>query len=97
MVGAEFFGWMCHSGLIHLCSYALQRNILHNLKEKRRKNKGIRVFFSAFVEHIFAGYLSGRMRLGDEGVHSSQKIPLNARQNEGFRILAHNSGYVKGT
>lgn len=68
---------------------------MHNLK--KRKNKGIRVFFSAFVEHIFAGYLSGRIRLGDEGVHSSQKIPLNARQNEGFRILARSSGYVKGT
>lgn len=33
-------------------------------------------FFSAFVEHIFAGYLLGRMRLGDEGVRSSQKIPF---------------------
>lgn len=39
-------------------------------------------FYSAFAEHIFAGYLLGRIRLGDEGVRSSEKIPSNVRQDE---------------
>lgn len=68
---------MWHSRVSHLYSYAVQKSTLHNFikKKKERKIRGLG-FFLAFVEHIFAGYLLRRMRLGDEGVRKVTENPF---------------------
>lgn len=64
---SRVLGWMCHFSVSYPGSYVVQANILHNVTNNKKKVLGLG-FFPAFLEHLFAGYLLGRIRLGGESV-----------------------------